>query len=155
MIHLEITDELRELSQQLLDLYKKNVRDENHSASGNLIRNASYQLSYNGKCFELVFFLPEYWKYLEYGTKPHYPPIAPIEEWVKVKRLVPSTDGKIKTTRQLAYAIVHKIGINGTNAYNVLGNMMDDNNKETQAIIDKMVEDIFNQLEKEIDEEEI
>ena len=49
----------------------------------------------------------EYWKYLEEGTKPHWPPRDAILKWVEVKPLLPRPDGhnRIPKPEQLAFLI--------------------------------------------------
>lgn len=47
--------------------------------------------------------------YMEAGTRPHFPPIAPLVEWVKVKGLA-STEAE---ARSIAYAVAIKISEEG------------------------------------------
>ena len=62
--------------------------------------------------------MPEYGEYLEQGTKPHFPPLTAIENWIRVKRIVPrqDTQGKLPTEKQLSYLIARKISEEGTPA---------------------------------------
>ena len=48
----------------------------------------------------------EYGEYIEYGTSPHYPPIAPLKKWSK----------RVLGDESLAYAVAKKIAIKGTSA---------------------------------------
>jgi len=57
----------------------------------------------------VVFSDLKYAPYVEFGTRPHYPPIAPILEWVKRKLHVPE-----KRAYGVARAVVKKIGKRGT-----------------------------------------
>lgn len=150
MKDLEITNELRSLTQDLLNNYKKQVTDDGHKASGELQANASYQITYDGRGFEVDFFLKDYWKYLEYGTKPHFPPVDKIEEWIRVKPVVPtSSNGKVPTTRQLAFKIAYSINEKGTKDYHTLEKALDN----SEDIINLMVDSIISQMDKQIDEE--
>jgi len=40
-------------------------------------------IDYNLIGFKLSFTMPEYAKYVEYGTPPHFPPVEEIREWCK------------------------------------------------------------------------
>lgn len=53
--------------------------------------------------------------YVERGTRPHWPPIAPILAWVELKGFVGiSASGKPQTAESIAHAIAHKISVEGT-----------------------------------------
>lgn len=55
--------------------------------------------------------LNDYWKYVEYDTRPHWPPREAILEWVRIKPAIPSPDknGRIPTPEQLAFLISRRI----------------------------------------------
>ena len=46
---------------------------------------------------------------VELGTRPHFPPIQPLEDWARVKLRVPAGEA-----RGVAFAIAHKIAKEGT-----------------------------------------
>lgn len=53
--------------------------------------------------------------YVERGTRPHWPPIAPILAWVLVKGFAGlSASGKTQSAESIAHAIAHKISVEGT-----------------------------------------
>ena len=60
--------------------------------------------------------LKEYWKYVEYDTKPHWPPPSAILNWVQIKPVLPRPDsrGRIPSQKSLAYLIGRKISQVGT-----------------------------------------
>ena len=145
---MEVTDEIIKIAEEILDIYKKNL--EGHSASGNLISTASTTVVFDGRYFEVSFNLEDYWKYLENGTAPHFTPIEKIEEWVKVKRLVPTVyKGKVPTTRQQAYLIARKISKTGTPAYKILDKSLEN----IDTFVERFNEIIMNQINKEIEKE--
>lgn len=149
---MEITDEIRQICADLLARYKTAVTDGGHIASGNLASTASYKVEVSGKYMELIFVLQDYWKYLENGTKPHFPPIDAVEKWVIAKPIIPrAMSGRVPSTRQLAVLIARGISKHGTKATKLLQNTIDNSND----LIEKMVDEIVKQLEKEIDKEEI
>jgi len=102
--------------------YMSNIVDTGHNASGNLATNQKYHLNFDGRYFSVFLELEEYWKYLENGTKPHFPPPDAIKQWIKIKPILPRADknGKLPTENQLAYLIGRKISKVGTSATHLL-----------------------------------
>lgn len=148
---MEINSEIESICRDILEVYKQNIKDSGHEASGELANTAKYRIAWNGKWFELSFVLQDYWKWLENGTKPHFPPIDAIERWITVKRIIPSTNnGKVPSTRQLAYMIARGISIHGTKATKLLQKSID----ESDNLISQLVDAIISQMEKEIEQEE-
>lgn len=147
---MEVTQEITDVANELLEQYKRGL--EANKASGKLISTAKASVQFDGRYFEVYFSLQDYWKYLENGTKPHFPPIEAIEQWIRVKGLVPSSrSGKTPTTKQLAFLIARGISKNGTKPRKILDNSVN----QSDYILDKMVEVITNQLQEEINKEEI
>lgn len=146
----QATDEINTIVEDLLQRYKDAVKDSGHEASGQLEKTARYKVQYNGKWVEVIFNLESYWKYLENGTKPHFPPVDAIEQWVKVKKIVPvAVSGRVPTTRQLAYLISRGISIHGTKETKLLQKTIDD----SQDLIDSLCEAITNQIEQELNKD--
>lgn len=149
---MEVTSEIENIVQDLLNRYKKAIQDSGHAASGQIENTASYKITFNGKYVEVIFNLQDYWKYLENGTKPHFPPLEAIEKWITVKHLIPTTNsGRVPTTRQLAYVIGREISISGTKPTKLLQNTIDN----SDDLINQLVDLIVQQLESELNEEEI
>lgn len=107
---------LNEYRDTVISLYKQKLTDDDHIASRKLIDNVTYVLKTGNGDIELDLNLQDYWKYLEEGTKPHFPPIKAILDWVKIKPVLPSKtyDGKLPTQEQLAFLIARKISEDGT-----------------------------------------
>lgn len=147
---MEVTQEIKSICQELLDRYTDKIEDSGHMASGELADTATFTIDWNGRYFSVTFNLQEYWKYIETGTSPHFPPIDAIENWIKVKKIAPRVTGKkAPTTRQLAYAICRTIDKTGTPATNILQNTI----KSSEDLIDKLTGIIISQLKEEIDKE--
>ena len=147
---MELSDNIYEICAEILGRYKNALNESGHYASGKLANTAKAVIKWDGKMFELYFNLQEYWKYLDNGTRPHFPPISAIEEWIKVKRIVPtSRSGKVPTTKQLAFLIARGISKNGTKPAKILQKTIDG----ADDLISALVSEIQNQLEKEIDKE--
>ena len=107
---------LMQYAETVVQQYRENLTASDRIASGELINNITYSVQENGQWYEVVLTLQDYWKYVEYDTRPHFPPISKILEWVRVKPVLPRPDanGKLPTEKQLAYLIARKISIVGT-----------------------------------------
>lgn len=146
------TKEIKDICQEIVDVYKNAVKDSGHSASGELAKTARYKIKWDGKWFELSFVLQDYWKYIENGTRAHFPPSDAIEKWIRAKRIIPSSiNGKVPTTKQLAFLIARGISKNGTPATKLLQKSMD----SCDDLINKLVDAIINQIEEQELEEDI
>ena len=149
---MEVTQDINNICADLLERYKQKMKDGNHIASGNLYNTAKYKCSFDGKWFEVSFILDSTWRYLENGTKPHFPPIEEIERWVTVKHIIPTTNsGKIPSTKQLAFLIARGISKNGTKPTKLLQQTVDG----ADDLINLIVDEIAKQLQEEINKEEI
>ena len=96
--------------------YKEELENSGRKASGRLISSINSNVTVDGMTYAIDFSLEDYWKYVENGTKPHFPPVSKILEWVKIKPILPTPDssGKVPTPEQLAFLISRKISIYGT-----------------------------------------
>lgn len=147
---MEVTNDIKTIVGDILERYKQAVKDSGHYASGNLVKNARYLTAFDGRYFEITFVLEDYWKYLENGTRPHFPPVDKIQEWIRVKRVVPkAVNGRIPTTKQLAFLIGREISKNGTQPTKLLQKTIDG----CDDLLEKMIDIITSQLEEEINEE--
>lgn len=148
MTELKVTTDIVAAATELLAAYKTAL--DSSKASGNLVDSANVTVDYDGRYFNIYFEIQDYWKYVENGTQPHFPPVSAIEEWIRVKQLVPQAiNGRVPSTKGLAYMIARKISREGTQGNQALNSVLD----SSDAIIDKMVEFITDQMEKEIDKD--
>lgn len=149
---MEVTGEIQKICGELLERYKQEIKNNGHEASGKLESTASCKLNFNGRYLEVIFNLEEYWKYLENGTQPHFPPVDAIEQWITVKHIIPTTNtGKVPTTRQLAYLIARGISEHGTKGTKLLQQTLD----ASDDLISQLADAIAQELENELNEEEI
>ena len=97
-------------------LYKRNMEESGRPASGALADSIATEVKVDDRSIGVEVSLLEYWKYIEHGTRPHWAPIAPLKEWVRVKPLLPRpmANGKLPTPDQLAYMVRWKIHEEGT-----------------------------------------
>lgn len=118
---LEVLDKF---GNKLITEYRKELEADNIS-NGELYKTIDYTVSSKGGEWVVSVSLADYWKYLEYGRKPgKFPPISAIENWIKVKRILPHSitlkSGKtvLPTIPQLSFLIARKIARDGTKPRN-------------------------------------
>lgn len=128
---------LRQYAEALRDIYKGKLLDNDHLASRELFNTIEYHVNINNKSIDVKFNLQDYWKYVEDDTRPHFPPLKAILEWVRVKPVLPSTtyNGKLPTEQQLAFLIARKISEDGTKGTHDLEKARNDANAEFNQII--------------------
>ena len=111
-----IDEALDSLMNEFQYAYASKLIDTNHTATGNLALNQKHHFVFDGRYYRIYLSLEDYWKYLENGTKPHFPPIDKIAEWIRIKPVLPrpNAKGKLPTQNQLAFMIARSISIKGT-----------------------------------------
>ena len=147
--HLQQT--LEELGEAIKNRYKENLSDSDRKASYNLINSVKYHTVINGYELSIDLEMEDYWKYVEWDTKPHWPPIDKILEWVKIKPVLPTpmANGKLPTERQLAFLISRKISEVGTTGSHDLENTMEEIDKEwEEKIVDALDADVMGNIDE-------
>lgn len=149
-MNIQINGAITNIVDRMLDLYKNKLVDNNINASNTLYNNASTVIEVNGLTLSVSFNLEEYWKYVEYGRRPgKRPPIDAIEQWIKVKPIIPDPiNGRVPTTKQLAFLISRKIGMEGTKAQRPLESAMYSDNME--MLIAQLKNEIIGQMKEEL-----
>lgn len=136
---------LEEYILELASLYQTKLRNAGHMSSGKL--DNSINVDVTGPDFSLV--LQDYWKYLEWDTKPHFPPVNSIKDWIKQKPVIPQGN---TSTDQLAFLIGRKISRDGTKGGHYLEESMNElDRKFTPLINNAMEEDITLTLTEDIE----
>jgi hypothetical protein len=79
---------------------------------------------------------------VELGTKPHFPPVDALVDWVKVKLGVTSE----KTARGVAFLIARKISLRGTAAQRPFGLAFQAEEAQVRAIFDRAAARIAGRL---------
>lgn len=150
---IQITNEIQNVIKQIAIRYKDAI--ENADATASLkMWDFKYYPEINGNWFEVVFEMPlskngfPYWRVVENGRKAgKMPPISAIEEWIKVKPVVPRTSGKqVPSTKQLAFLISRSIGEKGIKGKKLLSNAL----TEADGLINQLTELIAVELENEL-----
>lgn len=131
----------------LQNKYKDNLLLSDRVATGELVKSVKYKLDFKDKEFIIYLDLEDYYKYVENGTRPHFPPVNAILNWIKAKPVLPTPiNGKLPTTKQLAYLIGRKISEVGTEGSHDL-------EKSSKTISEEYEELILEALEKDINED--
>ena len=120
---------LNKFGKLLVEEYRNKLTEKNVNASYALYNSVSYVVESNVTNFEVTLNLEEHWKYIEKGRKAgKYPPISAIEKWIEIKPVLPRpmSNGKLPTTKQLAYLIARKIGLEGIAPRPILQDSIDD-----------------------------
>lgn len=129
--------------------YASNLIQSGHTATGNLALNQRHHFVFDGRYYRIYLELEPYWKYLENGTKPHFPPVDKIAEWIRIKPVLPrpnSKTGKIPTQKQLAFLIARSISVKGTRPTHTLQQTMDEfqlRNKVKKIFIDSIKKQVI------------
>ena len=149
---IEVRKVLTEYKTKFEELIKTKIQEKDKIASGNLLASISTKIEVDGSVYTVILNSLNYLKYLETGTKPHWPPTEPILRWVKDKRLPTrelTGDKSLPTEKQLTYLVCRKIskeGVKGNKFYELT---VEEIKKEfTQKIEDAITEDIENQLDE-------
>jgi hypothetical protein len=109
---------LKEYGDRFIQLAKDKMGMNKSYATGELADTMETVVEINDEYFKVSIKLQDYWYYLENGTKPHFPPLQAIKEWVEVKGITPEErNGYTPSIEQLPYMIQKSIGKYGTEAH--------------------------------------
>lgn len=135
-----LQEALAQYAQAIADKYKTNLESSGRRATGQLITSVNTVVVVNENEFAIDLNLEDYWKYVEEGTSPHFPPVSKILEWLKVKQILPTpmANGKLPTEQQLAWMIAKKIDRVGTEGSNDLEHTMEE--VDYEAIIEEALD---------------
>lgn len=112
MPHVEAV--LHEYAEAVRDLYKEKLVEADRLASEDLYNSVEAQVVVNGTEYLVQVRALDYWKYVEWDTKPHWPPVQSLLRWIRVKPVLPRSGGSVPRPEQLAYLIGRKIAREGT-----------------------------------------
>lgn len=108
---------LDEFGREFVEVYRKRLQSGGvNTSKASLSNSVSYEVRSGNTWIAVDISLLEYWQYIEHGRKPgKMPPISAIEQWIKIKPIVPRAYGgkKPPTTKTLAFLIARKIGLEG------------------------------------------
>ena len=149
MDKLELTT-IKAITDNFVVELKNKIDSNGTNASGDLSKSIKGIVKQNGKYIVISIQLHDYWKYIEYGTKPHFPPLDAIKKWISVKPVLPRPlkNGKLPTTNQLAYLIGRKISKVGTKAQPFLKPTL-----TSFDLVGKVYDEVVKLISKQIEED--
>ena len=131
----ELQQVLQDLANDIRDNYKEHLEfNDRYTERGvpsgysqRLIDSVKTQVVVGDNAYEVTMTLNDYWKYVEDDTRPHFPPVSKILEWVNIKPVIPRPDanGRIPSPKSLAYLIGRAISERGTKGSHDLENVKD------------------------------
>lgn len=120
----ELQRVLQDLANDIRDNYKEHLQfNDRYTERGvpsgyseRLIDSVKTQVVVGDNAYEVTMTLNDYWKYVEDDTRPHFPPVSKILEWVNIKPVIPRPDrnGRIPSPKSLAFLIGRAISERGT-----------------------------------------
>lgn len=147
---------------QFIDAYRSGLDKKNANASNSLYNSLNFEVKIGKQSINLDISLNNYWKYLEYGCKgmetsypeayypAHFPPTKAIEEWIKIKPVIPEQrNGKLPTQKQLAYLISRSIYRKGTEPRFIFRDAVDDVWEQLKDALNEAIEkDVENNIKE-------
>ena len=147
---IEVRKVLTEYKTKFEELVKTKIQKKDKIASGNLLASISCKIEVNGSVYTVILNSLDYLKYLETGTKPHWPPTKPILKWVKDKRLPTreyTGDKSLPTEKQLTYLVRRKIAKEGTEPNYIIAETIEELNEIYLKRLQEALEiDIYNAM---------
>lgn len=100
---------LREYGERVAAAYREKMRGHEHYtlSPDTLINRVDVIVQKGNASISVALKLADYWKYVEFGTRPHWPPKGAFIKWIEAKPILPHPDdnGRIPTPEQLDYLI--------------------------------------------------
>jgi len=128
------------LTEALL-LLERAVKEKTPEGAGPIHLRDSFfsQVNWTGDQVRGIFGTPlAHGEPVEYGTRPHFPPIAPLQHWVERKL---GLEGK--EARSVAFAIALKIAKEGTEGAEMVDEGFTENEARILEILRKIPDDII------------
>lgn len=141
---------LEEYGAAIRNEYQDNLINSDRIASGGLLNSVEFEVVQQGNYFKVNLNLAPYWKYLEEGTRPHFPPVSAILKWIEKKPVLPRPldNGDLPTPKQLAFLIGRKISEEGTEGTHDLQKAATSINEQyREKIIEAFTKDVQNTME--------
>lgn len=122
---------------EVRNLYQDNLIQSDRIASGDLLNSVEFEVTKGDESYEVSLILADYWKAVEFGTKPHHVPYEDLLRWVKIKPVIPrpGKDGQIPSQESLAYLIQRSIGEKGTQGSEDLTRTLEAVNEKYEKLI--------------------
>ena len=121
---------LEEYGKQIVARYRDHLLDSDRVATSSLLGSLQYEVKVGDRTLSIGLNLAEYWKYVEWDTRPHWPPKGSLVKWIEVKPVIPQPgkDGRIPSVTQLDFLIRRKIAREGTTGSHDLAQTLEELN---------------------------
>ena len=141
-------EKIKIIADQIVEIYRAQLDEKNINASGKLRDTVETVVEIRGNKIVISLNLQDYWKFVEEGRPPGgYPPPNLIENWVKIKPVIPDArSGKIPSDRQLVYLISRKIATKGYEGRFPLKTTLED------PKMNNIIQDIKNEIVTQINQ---
>ena len=133
-------------------LFRETYRDNNVAAGydpGEPLQNISFSINSAAGRFEMVFHMPDYWKWAENGRNPgKMPPKGSLTRWMEWKHILPSPmqlkSGKtvLPSMQSLEFLIRRSIGEHGTEGSHTW-------EQTCNELKDRLIKDVSDALKKD------
>lgn len=118
--------------------YMRDKLGDGINATGKLSQSLACLVQQDGQAWEVSISLEDYWKYVEYGTKPHWVPIQAIRSWVVAKPVIPTErNGKLPTVEELSHMIKWKIHEEGTEKHEFFWSSVEEAVADFEAAVEE------------------
>ena len=125
---------LREYGERVAAAYREKMRGHEHYTLSpeTLINRVEVIVQKGSASISVALKLADYWKYVEFGTRPHWPPKGAFIKWIEAKPILPHPDdnGRIPTPEQLDYLFRRKVAEEGTKGTHDLAEAVEDMNAQ-------------------------
>ena len=128
-------------AQRFEAMYKDRLLGHDRLASGDLLNSIHARVVAQGVTIAVDVDLAKHWQYVEWDTRPHWPPPDALLRWITVKPVIPRPDsrGRIPTPRQLAFLIGRKIAQKGTKGTHDLYDTVEQLNTDYEEIFARAI----------------
>ena len=143
---------IREYAERFEALTKKKLVDADKVASGALVASIKTTVEVGSYIYTVWLSSKDYLKYVDLGTRPHYPPIAPLIKWVREKKSIATKEKtgnkKLPSEKQVAFLVQRKIGREGTDANRTVARTQEELNAVyLKKMQDALLEDVTKNLQ--------
>ena len=136
---------VREYATEFERLTKKKLIEADKVASGALVASIKTRVEINGTIYTVWLDSKDYLKYVEYDTRPHFPPPDAMLKWVREKKSIATREKtgnkNLPTERQVAFLVGRKISEEGTKGIGAVAGTVE----ELNAVYLKRMEDALYQ----------
>jgi hypothetical protein len=107
-----------------------------------LLQTVETEVSHKGEeVLGIVGTPAKYAEAVEYGTKPHFPPLEPLQYWVEKKLGLPEGEAK-----SVAYLIARKISVDGTEGAHMFENTYNEHKADVEKILNEIADEVLRKI---------